>query len=121
MINWSFLLHSVTKMKTRVHCVVIMKESTRLNHMTTAAIAPKARKTTTRKPKAAAVKSVAPQATTPKRPSAAKLIPLSRYVQDTKQRWAIHEYEVMMLANDLQHGYKATSSYVKASYERAFN
>ncbi len=92
--------------------------------MTTTAVAPKARKTTTRKPKAAAVKAVTPKApkvTSPKRPSAAKLISLSRYVQDTKQRWAIHEYEVMMLANDLQHGYKATSSYVKSSYNRAFN
>ena len=93
--------------------------------MTASAAAPKARKTRTRKPRAtAAVKAATPKApkvTAPKRPSTAKLISFDRYVSDAKQRWAIHEYEVMMLASDLTKGYKATSSYVKSSYERAFN
>jgi len=90
--------------------------------MTASAAAPKVRKTRTRKPRAtAAVKAATPKATTPKRPSTAKLITRERYIQDVKQRWAIHQYEVMMLANDLTKGYKATSSYVKSSYDRAFN
>jgi len=90
-----------------------------------AATAPKARKTRTRKPRAtAAVKAATPKApkvTAPKRPSTAKLISFSRYVQDAKQRWAIHEYEVNALFQDLSKGYVATSSYVKDSYQRAFN
>ena len=69
--------------------------------MTASAVAPKERKTRTRKPRAAAVKAV----TAPKRPSTAKLITLSRYVQDAKQRWAIHEFEINALANDLKKGF----------------
>jgi len=76
--------------------------------MTASAAAPKARKTRTRKPRAAAVKAVAPKApkvTAPKRPSTAKLITLSRYVQDAKQRWAIHEFEINALVSDLKKGF----------------
>lgn len=87
--------------------------------MTTSAVAPKARKTRTRKPRAAAVKAVA--APTTKRPSSAKLISSQRYVQDIKQRWAIHQYEVMMLAQDLKQGYVASSSYAQDAYKRAFD
>ena len=82
--------------------------------MTASAAAPKVRKTRTRKPKAAAVK-VAPKAkvrktvvktvTAPRRPSTAKLISFSRYAQDAKQRWAIHEYEINALASDLVKGF----------------
>ena len=96
-----------------------------------AATAPKARKTRTRKPKAAAAVKAAPKAqvrkpvvktvTAPRRPSTAKLISFSRYVQDAKQRWAIHEYEINALFQDISKGYVATSSYVKDSYSRAFN
>ena len=57
------------------------------------------------------VKVAAPKVTTPKRPSAAKLITPSRYVQDIKQRWAIHEYEVMMLVSDLKKGLNLVSPY----------
>ena len=35
-----------------------------------------------------------------KRPSSAKLITPSRYVQDIKARWAIHNYEITMLLQD---------------------
>ena len=75
-----------------------------------AATAPKARKTRTRKPRAtaavkAAPKAKAPKVSTPKRPSTAKLISFSRYVQDAKQRWAIHEYEINALASDLVKGF----------------
>ena len=37
----------------------------------------------------------------PRRPSSAKLISPSRYVQDIKARWAIHNYEITMLLQDL--------------------
>ena len=72
-----------------------------------AATAPKARKTRTRKPRAtAAVKTVkVVKVSTPKRPSTAKLISFSRYVQDAKQRWAIHEFEINALASDLVKGF----------------
>ena len=72
-----------------------------------AATAPKARKTRTRKPRAtAAVKTVkAAKVSTPKRPSTAKLISFSRYVQDAKQRWAIHEFEINALVSDLKKGF----------------
>ena len=81
------------------------------------ASATKAPRKTVRKPR----KAAAPKVTTPKRPSSAKLISPSRYVEDAKQRWAIHEYEVNALFQDISKGYKATSSYVKESYVRAFN
>ena len=47
------------------------------------------------------VKVAAPKVTTPKRPSAAKLITPQRYWSDVKTRWAIHEYEMKMLVSDL--------------------
>ena len=54
-------------------------------------------KATVRKVKAVkAVKVLAPR-----RPSSAKLITPSRYVQDIKARWAIHNYEITMLLQDL--------------------
>ena len=84
------------------------------------ASATKAPRKTVRKPRKAAAPKVA-KVTTPKRPSSAKLISPSRYVDDAKQRWAIHEYEVNALFQDISKGYKATSSYVKDSYVRAFN
>jgi len=88
--------------------------------MTASAAAPKA--TRKRKPRAAAVKATkAPVTQSAKRPSSAKLITRQRYVQDIQQRWAIHQYEVMMLANDLKKGYAASSSYAKDAYNRAFN
>ncbi len=36
-----------------------------------------------------------------KRPAASKLISPQRYVQDIKARWSIHNYEIMMLLQDL--------------------
>ncbi len=86
--------------------------------MTSSAATPKARKTRTRKPRATAAVKAAPKAavkktvvkktvvkSAPKRPSTAKLISFSRYVQDAKQRWAIHEYEINALASDLVKGF----------------
>ena len=79
-----------------------------------AATAPKARKTRTRKPRAtaavktvtkAAVKKTVVKTTSPRRPSTAKLISFSRYVQDAKQRWAIHEFEINALGSDLLKGF----------------
>ena len=80
-----------------------------------AATAPKARKTRTRKPRAtAAVKTVkVAKVSTPKRPSTAKLISFSRYVQDAKQRWAIHEYEINALVQDLVKGFNIVQPQVQ--------
>ena len=87
--------------------------------MTASAATPKARKTRTRKPRAAAVKTVTKAAvkktviktTSPRRPSTAKLINSSRYMQDIKQRWAIHEFEINALANDLKKGFTMVQPY----------
>ena len=87
-----------------------------------AATAPKARKTRTRKPRAtaavktvtkAAVKKTVVKTTSPRRPSTAKLISFSRYVQDAKQRWAIHEFEINALASDLVKGFNIVQPQVQ--------
>ena len=59
----------------------------------------RARKVTVKAVKVAAPKAV--KVTTPKRPSAAKLISPNRYWSDIKTRWAIHNYEITMLVADL--------------------
>ena len=62
------------------------------------------RKRRTRKVAVKTVKVAAPKAvkvSTPKRPSAAKLISPNRYWSDIKTRWAIHNYEITMLVADL--------------------
>ena len=103
--------------------------------MTSSAKKPVARKTRTRKPKAAAVrqtvelsggvkvtlpeanktplKKVTRRAAAPKRPSTAKHISFSRYVQDAKQRWAIHEFEINALASDLVKGFNIVQPQVQ--------
>ena len=88
-----------------------------------AATAPKARKTRSRKPRATAAVKAAPKAkavkkavvktTSPRRPSSAKLITFSRYVQDAKQRWAIHEYEINALVSDLVKGFNIVQPQVQ--------
>ena len=47
------------------------------------------------------VEVAAPKVSTPKRPSAAKLISPQRYWSDVKTRWSIHQYEIKMLVADL--------------------
>ena len=59
------------------------------------------RKRRTRKVAVKTVKVAAPKVSTPRRPSAAKLISPNRYWSDIKARWSIHQYEVTMLARDL--------------------
>ncbi len=94
---------------------------TNSSFMTASAATPKARKTRTRKPRAAAVKTVTKAAvkktvvktTSPRRPSTAKLISFSRYVQDAKQRWAIHEFEINALASDLVKGFNIVQPQVQ--------
>ena len=57
------------------------------------------------------VKSVA-KVTTPKpvtRPASTRLITPSRYMQDIKQRWAIHNYEIKMLFSD----FSKLNSYIR--------
>ena len=58
----------------------------------------RARKVTVKAVKVAAPKAV--KVTTPKRPSAAKLISPQRYWSDVKTRWSIHNYEITMLVSD---------------------
>ena len=60
-------------------------------------VTPKKVTATVRKVKA--VKAV--KVSAPRRPSSAKLISPSRYMQDIKARWAIHNYEIAMLLQDL--------------------
>ena len=45
-----------------------------------------------------------------KRPSTAKLITPSRYMQDIKTRWAIHNYEITMLVSD----FSKLNSYIRS-------
>ncbi len=110
--------------------------------MTASAKAPTVRKTRTRKPKATAVKrqtvelsggdlpeanktplkkvskkSAAPKA--PKRPSARGLITPQRYLQDVKQRWAIHEYEINALVSDLVKGFNLVRPHALQLVEQA--
>ena len=60
-----------------------------------------ARKVSTPKKVTATVRKVqAVKVSAPRRPSSAKLITPSRYVQDIKARWAIHNYEIAMLLQD---------------------
>ena len=62
------------------------------------------RKRRARKVAVKTVKVAAPKAakvSTPRRPSAAKLISPNRYWSDVKTRWSIHQYEITMLVADL--------------------
>ena len=43
------------------------------------------------------------------RPAASRLITPSRYMQDIKQRWAIHNYEIKMLFSD----FSKLNSYIR--------
>ena len=43
------------------------------------------------------------------------------YISDFKVRWQIHQFETQQLWEDLVKGYNLTATYVKDSYNRAFN
>ena len=43
------------------------------------------------------------------------------YISDFKVRWQIHQFETQQLWADLVKGYNLTATYVKDSYNRAFN
>ena len=43
------------------------------------------------------------------------------YISDIKVRWQIHQYEAQQLWSDLVKGYNLTATYVKDSYNKAFN
>ena len=43
------------------------------------------------------------------------------YISDFKVRWQIHQFETQELWSDLVKGYNLTATYVKDSYNRAFN
>ena len=93
------------------------------------ATAPTARKTASRKPRARkATAAKKPQVskvtvttfkggkavskvTTLKRPSTARLITPSRYVQDIQTRWAIHQFEIQELLKDFSKGVSFVTPY----------
>ena len=68
-------------------------------HLMTVATATKPTAPRKRRTRKVAVKTV--KVTSPRRPSAAKLISPNRYWSDIKARWSIHQYEVTMLLRDL--------------------
>ena len=74
---------------------------TSLTHslLMTVATATKPTASRKRRTRKVAVKTV--KVTSPRRPSAAKLISPNRYWSDVKTRWSIHQYEITMLARDL--------------------
>ena len=43
------------------------------------------------------------------------------YISDFKVRWQIHQFETQQLWADLVKGYNLTATYVKDSYNKAFN
>ena len=79
---------------------------------------PRARKATAAKPQVSKVtvttfkggKAVS-KVTTLKRPSTARLITPSRYVQDIQTRWAIHQFEIQELLKDLSKGVSFVTPY----------
>jgi len=84
--KWITRMTVATPRKTRTRKVAARK--------VTPVKTPKKVTATVRKVKAVKVSA-------PRRPSSAKLITPSRYVQDIKARWAIHNYEITMLLQDL--------------------
>ena len=40
------------------------------------------------------------------------IIPFSSYVQDAKNRWKIHQYEIKALSKDIQWGYNQAKPFV---------
>ena len=69
-----------------------------------------------------AVKSEVKKVDTPVkvRPSQPNL-KVEDYISDIKVRWQIHQFETQELWTDLVKGYNLTATYVKDSYNRAFN
>lgn len=41
------------------------------------------------------------------------IIPLTSYVQDAKNRWKIHQYEIKELSKDIRWGYNKAEPFVK--------
>ena len=78
----------------------------------------RARKAAPKKPQVSKVtvttfkggKAVA-KVTTLKRPSSARLISPSRYVQDIQTRWQIHQYEIQELGRYLRKGFEFVKPY----------
>ena len=97
--------------------------------MPTATAAPTVKKSASRKPrtrKATAAKKpqvskvtvttfkggkAVSKVTTLKRPSTARLISPSRYMQDVQTRWAIHQFEIQELLKDFSKGVSFVTPY----------
>jgi len=82
--------------------------------------------TSTAKSKVAEVKE-APKSEVKKVDTPVKVRPsqpnlkVADYISDFKVRWQIHQFETQELWADLVKGYNLTATYVKDSYNRAFN
>ena len=68
-------------------------------------------------PKAEVKKVDTPVKVRPSQPN----LKVADYLSDFKVRWQIHQFETQQLWEDLVKGYNLTATYVKDSYNRAFN
>ena len=68
-------------------------------------------------PKAEVKKVDTPVKVRPSQPN----LKVEDYLSDFKVRWQIHQFETQQLWEDLVKGYNLTATYVKDSYNRAFN
>ena len=68
-------------------------------------------------PKAEVKKVDTPVKVRPSQPN----LKVEDYISDFKVRWQIHQFETQQLWADLVKGYNLTATYVKDSYNRAFN
>ena len=68
-------------------------------------------------PKAEVKKVDTPVKVRPSQPN----LKVADYISDFKVRWQIHQFETQQLWSDLVKGYNLTATYVKDSYNRAFN
>jgi len=68
-------------------------------------------------PKAEVKKVDTPVKVRPSQPN----LKVEDYLSDFKVRWQIHQFETQQLWEDLVKGYNLTATYVKDSYNKAFN
>ena len=68
-------------------------------------------------PKAEVAKVDTPVKVRPSQPN----LKVEDYLSDFKVRWQIHQFETQELWSDLVKGYNLTATYVKDSYNKAFN
>ena len=81
----------------------------------TATVKTPAKKAPVRRKRATAPKSrkAVARVTTVKRPSSAKLISGDRYLKDIQTRWAIHQFEINALGQDISKGFNFVKKQVQ--------